>query len=86
MHNLNPSENEKLGAKDENTPFYGPATNCHQLGKLGYTLNGYYFVKGDASKIRAVFCGFQQQYATSKSSKIVLKFVKYLPVKDRLLQ
>ena len=26
--------------------FYGPATSCKELLKIGYTRNGFYFVKG----------------------------------------
>jgi len=26
--------------------FYGPASNCFDISKFGYTLNGYYLVKG----------------------------------------
>jgi len=44
------------------TRFYGPASNCNELGKLGFTLNGYYLAKGkDASisnSIEAVLCQF----------------------------
>ena len=52
------------------TTFYGPATNCNELGNLGYTLNGYYLVKGnDESKsIEAVFCRFKLPRG-SKTSK-----------------
>lgn len=43
--------------------FYGPPTSCDDLKKLGYTLNGYYFVKhqptNNSGKIRAVFCRFK---------------------------
>ena len=51
--------------------FYGPPTNCSELQQLGYTLNGYYLVKGQASnslstniiennKIGVVYCQFKQ--------------------------
>ena len=32
--------------------FYGPAANCHELGKLGYALNGYYLVKNMQQEMR----------------------------------
>jgi len=44
------------------TRFYGPASNCNELGKLGFTLNGYYLVKGKdesvSNSVEAVFCRF----------------------------
>jgi len=44
------------------TRFYGPASNCNELGKLGFTLNGYYLVKGKdesiSNSIEAVLCRF----------------------------
>jgi len=44
------------------TRFYGPASNCNELGKLGFTLNGYYLVKGKdesiSNSIEAVLCQF----------------------------
>jgi len=50
-----------------NLQFYGPATNCDELGKLGYTLNGYYLVKNKDQKLESsrgnidvVHCLFQQ--------------------------
>lgn len=48
--------------------FYGPPTSCEELGKLGYTLNGYYLVKGKdnmniSGRIRAVYCQFKQPTA-----------------------
>ncbi len=48
--------------KHANTRFYGPASNCNELGKLGYTLNGYYLVKGNgesiSNSVEAVLCQF----------------------------
>ena len=47
----------------ENERFYGPASNCDEQGKLGYTLNGYYLVKGKdeslGNSIEAVLCRFK---------------------------
>ena len=44
------------------TRFYGPASNCNELGKLGFTLNGYYLVKGKdesvSNSVEVVFCRF----------------------------
>jgi len=52
--------------------FYGPPTNCSDLSRLGYTLNGFYIVRKsddtvgltinrtDAIKLEAIFCAFEQ--------------------------
>ena len=40
--------------------FYGPPTGCSDLSLLGYTLNGFYQVKSDDSKLDTVFCAFKQ--------------------------
>jgi len=43
------SQKEKNSKENRNivdTRFYGPASNCVEISKLGYTLNGYYLVKG----------------------------------------
>ena len=52
--------------------FYGPATNCNELGKLGYTLNGYYLVNGKEQfkKIKIVYCQFQQPHGSIKGKQI----------------
>ena len=39
-------KNETANANITDTRFYGPASNCDELAKLGYTLNGYYWVDG----------------------------------------
>jgi len=50
--------------------FYGPATGCLELAKLGYTLNGFYLVNGEDRKslnsetnnrIEVVECRFHQK-------------------------
>ena len=44
--------------------FYGPPTNCSDLGKLGHNLNGYYLVKSSdpsqKNKMMTVYCAFRQ--------------------------
>lgn len=44
--------------------FYGPPTSCNELGKLGYTLNGYYLVNGVNSKrqIEIILCQFKSPH------------------------
>ena len=50
-------------AKANDQLFYGPASNCEELGRLGYTLNGYYLVKGkdesNSNSVEAVLCQFK---------------------------
>ena len=49
--------------------FYGPPTNCSDLSRLGYTLNGFYMVKNLAlsdnlkktTKLETVYCAFKQE-------------------------
>jgi len=55
--------------------FYGPPTNCSDLTRLGYTLNGFYLIKAASSNnstkntvnnetsIETVFCAFKQEGA-----------------------
>lgn len=56
----------KNHSEDQNAAsrFVGPATNCSELGMLGYTLNGYYLVKSNdpsnRDKIVIVYCKFRQ--------------------------
>jgi len=53
--------------------FYGPASNCNELGKLGYTLNGYYLVKGKgeslSNSIEAVLCQFNLPGKSKEGNK-----------------
>ena len=51
--------------KNKTKRFYGPATNCNELGKLGYTLNGLYLVdckdqSKKSIKIEVIYCQFKQ--------------------------
>lgn len=59
----------------EEKRFYGPPANCSDLKKLGYTLNGYYLVKGsDVSskgKIKVIFCRFKQPLSGEKLSNTI---------------
>ena len=40
------SGKEKNQTEKEGMRFYGPATSCEELLKIGYTRNGFYLVKG----------------------------------------
>ncbi len=51
IHNSNEDEDETPKTKNiTDTRFYGPANSCAEIAKLGYTLNGYYLVKGNTTK------------------------------------
>ena len=67
---------KKINKDEEETKrFYGPPTSCDELNKLGYTLNGYYLIKGketlNANRIQVVYCQFQQPPDAKKQSKII---------------
>jgi len=53
--------------------FYGPPTSCDDLNKLGYTLNGYYLIKGkeksNASQIQVTYCRFHQPTGVKLGNK-----------------
>ena len=64
---------EKNETENGNAPrFYGPPSNCDELGLLGYTLNGYYWVKGknrvSSSNIEIILCRFKKPHG-SKDGK-----------------
>ncbi len=66
----NETENENI----TDTRFYGPASNCDELAKLGYTLNGYYWVDGykdqkNVSEIEMISCRFKQPYGSKEGKK-----------------
>jgi len=60
--------------------FYGPPTNCSDLSRLGYTLNGFYTVTMssvnlsitpiDATKLVTVYCSFKQPEGTFNPSLV----------------
>ena len=54
--------------------FYGPPTNCTELGQLGYTLNGYYLVNGSHSsrQIEVVLCRFKLPPRNNESTFLML--------------
>ena len=55
---------EDENSNQANRKFYGPPTNCSDLGKLGHNLNGYYLVKSSdpsqKNKMMTVYCAFRQ--------------------------
>ena len=61
----------KTDTKDESiTPFYGPASSCKELERLGYTLNGLYLVdckdKSLNGKIELIECRFKQPHGSKE--------------------
>lgn len=61
--------------------FYGPATNCYDLGKIGYTLNGYYLVerielesRNDEVNVEVIYCKCQQPQQEFQKKGVVLLF------------
>lgn len=76
---------EKSKIEENNLQFYGPASNCLELGKLGYTLNGYYLVKSndlqDSSSKKAivdvVHCQFQQSLKGAGKKGIGWRLIAY---------
>ena len=68
---------------DDERDYEGPPTSCKTLTKLGYTLNGYYLIKGNdqqsksdkKNKIQVVFCRFKHAKFPEKNphSKQVLE-------------
>lgn len=57
-------KNQTDGEDIADTRFYGPPTNCDELSKLGYTLNGYYWVNSSGqsnnSFMEVISCRFKK--------------------------
>ena len=69
--------------------FFGPPTNCLELSKLGYTLNGFYQVKPNRSQIaddftqlETVYCAFKQPAGTFNESKVEKRVITKLKGKN----
>jgi len=65
--------------------FYGPPTGCRDLVALGYTLNGYYLVKGvkknnsNKTEMQTVYCQFKQPQGNQLGgNKLLLIFQKLI--------
>jgi len=80
-------KNSKKGEKNITKPFYGPPTNCIELGKLGYTLNGYYLVKesNNGGQIEVILCRFQLPSLKNNESKKKNKSTQSSNIKLTLL-
>ncbi len=63
MYQSGKEKNQTKNRNKADLEIYGPVKNCKELGMLGYTLNGFYFVNGkdqsDTSGIEVVFCRFK---------------------------
>ena len=68
-----------------NQRFYGPASSCEELLKIGYTRNGFYLVKGNATSnnrhVEIIDCLFHHQGNRAKEGK---KFTKVNIIKYNL--
>lgn len=80
------SKNEKNGTENQNSTdkrFYGPANSCVEISKLGYTLNGYYLVKGKNQikndQIEVLGCRFKHPDGSKEG--IVINYTQYNIVK-----
>jgi len=51
--------------------YYGPPNNCSDLGKLGYTLNGYYLANAvkNTSQIEMLLCRFKLKPGDNESNE-----------------
>jgi len=66
---IHSEKGQKSVVNYEEEEFVGPPTSCETLAKLGYTLNGFYLIKGNdrksnddkINKIQTVFCQFKQR-------------------------
>jgi len=62
-------ERKKNDYNQNRNLFYGPPTNCSDLNRLGYTLNGFYMVQKPTNDeksthitvLDAVYCNFKQE-------------------------
>ena len=60
-HSTSGKETNLTEEENSSRPFYGPPTNCIELGKLGFTLNGYYLVQesNNGGQLEVILCRFQ---------------------------
>ena len=70
--------------------FYGPPTNCKDLGGLGYNLNGYYMVKGkdesNSSKMQTVYCRFHQPQEIKLGKNLYCNIIELQIYKNQLIK
>jgi len=72
------SGKEKSETEKEGMRFYGPATSCEELLKIGYTRNGFYLVKGanatSNSHVEMVDCQFANLNRDKRGIKDIEKY------------
>jgi len=73
------SKKEKNGTEHQtiiDKRFYGPASSCVEISKLGYTLNGYYLVRGDnktqIDQVEVLSCLFKRPDGSKEGKTINL--------------
>ena len=76
------SGKEKNETEKEGMRFYGPATSCEELLKIGYTRNGFYLVKGknatSNSHVEMVNCLFANPFGVKESIRREFKITLVL--------
>ena len=70
------SGREKDKTESENQRFYGPASSCEELLKIGFTRNGFYLVKGNATSnnkqdVEIVDCLFKNPYGVKEGKTLI---------------
>ncbi len=74
------SGKDKHQTEKEGAQFYGPATSCEELLKIGYTRNGFYLIQGinatSNSHIEMVDCLFTNPNGVKEGTK----FIKILAI------
>ena len=93
IHNTRKIDNGKISSNNppgnQRDRFFGPPTNCSDLARLGYTLNGFYTVtlsrmidlsntiKDKPIKLEIVYCLFMQPEGTFNPSTTVEKRIAH---------
>ena len=73
-HSTSGKETNLTEEETSSRPFYGPPTNCIELEKIGYTLNGYYLVNGseNSNQVEVILCRFKIPPGNTESIYIYL--------------
>lgn len=69
--------------------LYGPPTNCYDLSRLGYTLNGYCLVQrvtealnNEVPNLETIYCAFKQKEGSSSNLSTEEKRIGILKLLD----
>jgi len=70
---------------EEFRPFYSPPTNCIELEKIGYTLNGYYLVNGseNSNQVEVVLCRFKLPPGNNTESIYISLVIKFKTIYNK---